>query len=105
MVFTGNYKGNPAYNALKLWNENNKLIEGIQIVLADVLAQGELGGTADGIWIYYIKPEDIPVVLAKTIRAELYRVDDVHTNEGERLVSDTYCIKVPASLPDLEIKK
>lgn len=105
VVFTGTYKGNPAYNALKLWDENNKLIEGVQIIFADVPAQGELGETADGIWIYYIKPEDIPAVLPKTIRAELYRVDDAHTNEGERLVSDTYRITVPTSLPDLEIKR
>ena len=105
VVFTGTYKGNPAYNALKLWDENNKLIEGVQIIFADVPAQGELGETADGIWVYYIEPKDIPAVLPKTIRAELYRVDDAHTNEGERLVSDTYRIAVPASLPDLEIKK
>ncbi len=105
VVFTGTYKGNPAYNALKLWDENNKLIEGVQIIFADVPAQGELGEIADGIWIYYIKPEDIPATLPKTIRAELYRVDDAHTNEGERLVSDTYRITVPTSLPDLEIKR
>ncbi len=105
VVFTGTYKGNPAYNALKLWDENNKLIEGVQIIFADVPAQGELGETADGIWVYYIEPKDIPAVLPKTIRAELYRVDDAHTNEGERLVSDTYRIAVPTSLPDLEIKR
>jgi len=105
VVFTGTYKGNPAYNALKLWDENNKLIEGVQIIFADVPAQGELGETADGIWVYYIEPKDIPAVLPKTIRAELYRVDDAHTNEGERLVSDTYRITVPTSLPDLEIKR
>lgn len=101
IVFTGTYKGNPAYNALKLWDENNRLIEGVQIIFADVPEQGELGETADGTWIYYIEPT---AQLPKTIRAELYRVDDAHTNEGERLVSDTYRITVPASLPDLELK-
>ena len=38
------------------------------------------------------------------VKAELYRVDDAHTNEGERLVSDTLMKTLPSQLPDIEIK-
>ena len=66
-----------------------------------------LGETSEGIWIYWIEPEDMKddFVLPAQVRAELYRVDNALTNEGQRLVSDTLSVQVPVSLPDLEIKK
>lgn len=106
IVFTGTYKGNPAYNVVKLWNQDNKLIEGYQIILANVPEKGELGEVSDGTWIYWIEPKDQEnMKLPTTVRAELYRVDDAHTNEGERLVSDTYRTIIPDELPNIQIQK
>ena len=41
--------------------------------------------------------------LPKQVRAELYRVDNALTNEGQRLVSDSLPGKVPDNLPDVEL--
>ena len=104
VVFTGTYKGNPAYNVVKLWDENNKIVDGNQIIIADDPKDGELGEVSEGIWIYWIEPEngELPEI-PESIRAELYRVDNAETNEGERLVSDTYRIDVPDELSNIKI--
>lgn len=116
LVFTGMYKGNPAYNVLILYDGEGNIVGGVdetgalksqQIILADVPDEGELGTTADGTWVYWIEPNadgtgfDVP----KQVRAELYRVDDAMTNEGQRLVSDTNLMDVPSELPDIILKK
>ena len=41
--------------------------------------------------------------LPEQVRAELYRVDDAQTNDGQRLVSDTVLVSVPERLPDLRL--
>ncbi len=108
IIFTGEYKGNPAYNVVKLWDQNNKLIEGQQVIFAEEPKNGELGEVTDGMWIYWIEPTDDNYNTIKdslqTVRAELYRVDNAQTNEGERLVSDTYRVKVQKPLTNIEIK-
>lgn len=106
LIFTGGYKGNPAYNALKLYNQKDELIEGVQVIFADVPAHGELGETENGYWVYYIEPDQLNKVMTEgisKIRAELYRVDDANTNLGERLVSDTLWTTMPVNLPDIEL--
>ena len=106
LIFTGGYKGNPAYNALKLYNQKDELIEGVQVIFADVPAHGELGETENGYWVYYIEPDQLNNVMTEGIskvRAELYRVDDANTNQGERLVSDTLWTTMPVNLPDIEL--
>lgn len=103
VIFTGEYKGNPSYNVVKLLDENNQIIEGEQIILANVPEKGELGEVSSGTWIYWIEPEQLNT-LPEKVRAELYRVDDAHTNVGERLVSDTLLKIVPKELQDIEIK-
>ncbi len=137
IVFTGTYKGNPAYNALKLWFNNNKgnndelLAGSAQVFYADPVPDGaELTEVNEGIWIYYVKetifvdengeevdnPKDgteapnpyydmvIEAIEGKTVRAELYRVDDAHTLEGERITSDSYRIPISSSLPEITLK-
>lgn len=104
LVFTGTYKGNPAYNAIKLYDQDNRLIAGTQVIFAKVPDHGELGETADGRWVYYIEPDQLEgMTLPTSVRAELYRVDDAHTLQGERLVADTLPVKVPEQLPDIDI--
>lgn len=104
LVFTGVYKGNPAYNAIKLYDQDGHLIEGAQVIFAKVPEHGELGETADGRWVYYIEPSQLEgFTLPISVRAELYRVDDAETLKGERLVADTLPVALPESLPQIDI--
>ena len=114
LIFTGTYKGNPAYNTVLLFDENGQIVGGTgtdgsleasQIIFADVPGRGDLGETSEGIWVYYIEPESFKnMTMPKNVRAELYRTDDAHTNQGERLVSDTLFVEVSETLPDIELK-
>ena len=65
-----------------------------------------LGEVSDGIWVYYIEPGfDVSSVSSGKVRGELYRVDDAQTQEGERLVSSTTFVEVPAQLPSITLNK
>ena len=108
IIFTGSYKGNPAYNVFVLYNEKGELLGGAdlegnlqanQIVLADDPGNAELGETADGRWVYWIEPG--AAWSAEKVRVEMYRVDNAFTNEGQRLVSDCKFVTVPGDLPDI----
>ena len=113
LVFIGKYKGNPAYNVGILYDENGTIVGGIdengalkaeQVILADVPDKGELGETSDGTWVYWIAHENLDTNnLPKKVRAELYRVNNALTNEGQRLVSDSMFYDVPAVLPEIEL--
>lgn len=103
-VFTGTYKGNPAYNVVLLKDANGNIIEGSQIILAENPKDGQLGEVSEGTWVYWIEPEDLHKLKADRVKAELYRVDNAQTNENERLVSDTLYLNVPSTLPELELK-
>ncbi len=111
LVFTGEYKGHPAFNVIMVWDENGNLAGGTeadgslvaeQIIFAPVPeGNGLLGEVSDGKWVYYIRPESIPDQLPENVRVELYRVDNAETNEGERLVSTTLFTEVPRTLPEI----
>lgn len=111
-IFTGQYKGNPAYNVLVLYDEDGQIVGGMngdelvaqQIILADVPEDAMLGEVFEGTWIYWIEPEHFKKEeLPSKVRAELYRVDNALTNEGERFVSDTIFYDVPKELPEIEL--
>ncbi|MDE7121091.1 MAG: hypothetical protein K2O42_02915, partial [Oscillospiraceae bacterium] len=99
LVFTGSYKGNPAYNVVILYDEKGKIVGGFdeegsllseQIILADVPEEGDITNVSSGTWIYWIEPEYLENMnLPEKVRVELYRVNDALTNEGQRLVSDS----------------
>ena len=92
-----------------------------QVILAAVPAKGNLGETSDGSWVYFVTPENesdwtdeakvrehsqkvYEGILKEgngKVRAELYRVDNAITLEGERIVSDTAFLTVPGSFSDL----
>ena len=119
LVFTGKYKGNPAYNIILIFDEESEQVMGIdkennlvadQIILANVPGNGNITNVADGTWIYWIKPEYLNnMKLPKKVRAELYRVDDAKTNEGQRLVSDSLFEELTATdldkLPEITFTK
>ena len=116
LVFIGSYRGNPAYNAVLLYDENGNPVGGKDsqgavnaetVFLAEVPKDGPIQNVADGKWIYYINPEYVDAVkkelAGKKIRAELYRVDNAQTMEGQRLVSDTAYIAVQ-NPPEIQLK-
>lgn len=111
LVFTGSYKGNPAYNTVLLYDENGNVVGGIdsegnikaqQIILADVPESGNIANVSNGTWIYWIEPEELSqMTVPAAVRAELYRVNNALTNEGQRLVSDSLLQNVPDVLPEI----
>ena len=106
LVFTGSYKGNAAYNVVMLYDGNGNVVAGAgadgrmhayQAIMSDVPKTGNIQDTNDGVWLYWIQPEDLKngFTLPSKVRAELYRVNNAQTNEGERLVSDSLFVEVP----------
>lgn len=106
-VIIGSFKGNAAYNAIKLYDQDGKILPGAFLFYQDVTPNANIGETADGRWVYFITPsmrEEVGWVRPTAVRAELYRVDDALTLEGERLVADTISAVVPDVLTGIEIK-
>ena len=78
-------------------------VEAKDVAAPTILGKGltlQIGDTADGRWVYWIAPGS---TLPKQVRAELYRVNDAFTNEGQRLVADTVFVDVPADLPGITL--
>lgn len=113
VIFTGVYKGNPAYNVVLLYDQDGNIVGGTdaggnlkaqQIILADVPKEGEITNVSDGTWIYWIEPQQqVDLTGIKKVRAELYRVNNALTNEGQRLVSDSLFEIMPHILPEIEL--
>lgn len=113
LVFTGTYKGNPAYNVVMLYDTEGNVIgakdgnvNAGQVIFANVPENGNLGETSDGTWVYYVKPgqwskETLDAI--KGVRGELYRIDNAKTLEGERITSDTLTIQIPETLPKITL--
>ena len=77
-----------------------------QVILAEVPTTGNIQDVSDGTWLYWVEPDengqvDLPDVTK--VRAELYRVDNAETNEGQRMVSDSLFADMPKELPPLKL--
>ncbi len=115
IVFSGSYKGNPAYNVLILYDQEGNIVGGTnaagdlqaqQILLAEVEEEGEIKNVWNGTWLYWIEPgQQTDLAGLARVRAEMYRVNDALTNEGQRLVSDSLFENMPATLPEIELGK
>lgn len=106
LVFTGSYKGNAAYNVVVLYDQNGEIVaapgadgsrNAYQTIMAALPDKGNIQDVVKGAWVYWLQPEDLQnYTLPQKVRVELYRVNNAQTNEGQRLVSDTTFIDVPA---------
>lgn len=111
IILLGIYRGNPVYNVILLKgiysstseegddNAENvleeKVLEGEQLLFAVLPENKVVTEISNGIWIYLpeLKEDE---KLPDMIYAELYRVDDPNTLEGQRLVSNTLSLPVPS---------
>lgn len=112
-IFAGSYKGNPAYNIVVLYDQDGNIVGGTnaegeltarQIILAPDPEDALLGEVSEGIWMYWIEP-DQEFTTPSQVKAELYRVDNALTNEGERLTSDTVFVDIPDQLEEIVIEE
>ena len=113
LIFTGTYKGNPAYNVILLYDADGNVIgakdgnvQAGQVIFAPDPKDGNLGETSEGTFVYYVEPEhwsEETIQNLQSVRGELYRVDEALTMQGERIVSDTQLIPVPSSLPAITL--
>ena len=67
IIFTGIYKGNPAYNVVLLYDQDGNIVSGTSadgaqkayhVIQANVPDGGEIQEVYDGTWIYWIEPQD-----------------------------------------------
>ena len=95
-----------------LYDQNGNIVGGTgtdgslnaeQVVFSTVSESGPIEDTYDGTWIYWIKPEQADLASLKQVRAELYRVDNALTLEGQRMVSDTVFETMPSTLPSITL--
>lgn len=111
IIVTGEYKGDPAFNAPLVLNENgdNFALNAQAILLATLPEDAQLGEVAEGNWLYWITPDQQKEegnIEGKQIKAELYRynkVDSTGSPIGQRLVSDTFLVQLPENLSDLPL--
>lgn len=109
LIFTGSYRGHPGFNALLLKDSQGNNVVGKDgqaesIFMATIPENGNIGEISQGTWIYWIDVDNLDMnALPDTVRAELYRVNNMETNEGQRLTSDTFGIALPATIPAIEL--
>ena len=116
LVFVGTYTGNPAYNALLLFDQDGNIVGGTdgqgalnakEVIFAPPLGEdAKLGDVKEGFWVYYIEPQYLTgdwQSRLQSVKAELYRVDDAHTLEGQRLVADTLSVAMPTDLHNIDL--
>ena len=108
IIITGEYSGNPAFNVPLVLNQNEEHIanEYKGILLAKVPDNAPLEEIAEGTWIYWVEPEHATTFMKDNteVFAELYRTDAADGSEdGQRLVSDTFNIDVPDTLDEIKL--
>ncbi|WP_251211794.1 M60 family metallopeptidase [Adlercreutzia murintestinalis] len=111
IVFVGEFKGNPAYSNVILFgttsrgtmivggtttnDQGEEVLVAKQAILAPNPGPDALGETRSGSWIYWIENAN-DLEDGMTVRAELYRVDNAFTNQGQRMTSDSLPVTIPS---------
>ena len=116
IIFAGSYKGNAAYNSVLLFDQdgnnvgavsgtgNDVEVKADSIILADVPETGNIADVKNGTWIYWVEAGTDLSEITK-VRAELYRVNNAQTQEGQRLVSDSLFETMPSVLPEVTLDR
>lgn len=101
VVFKGDYRGNPAFNAMLLVDskDENMIYDGENFLFASLNNENDVNEIAHGYWFYVVSEEDYQKMIGTSIRARLYRVNDALTLEGERLTSTSLAV---TNLPNYE---
>lgn len=109
LIFTGSYRGHPGFNAVLLKDQDGNNVvgkdnEAASIFMANIPENGNIGEISQGTWIYWIDKDQLDMKkLPGTVKVELYRVNNMETNEGQRLTSDTFDVELPDSLPNIRL--
>lgn len=108
VIFKGEYRGNPAFNVVLLVDAEDSSIrfDGVNFLFASLNSDGDVYEIASGDWLYVVTKEEYEKMREHNIRAELYRVDNALTNDGERLTSTSLSVSnLPNynELPNLQI--
>ncbi len=101
VVFTGKYRGNPAFNVVILVDADTGEIlfeEAEGLLFAELTSEGTVYDVHDGYWVFAMSQEEYKSLIGKNVRAELYRVDDPLSLDGQRLTSTSLSIK---NLPEI----
>ncbi len=107
VVFKGTYRGNPAYNAVLLVDgyDDSVVFDGEEIFFAKLASDAGVYEVASGTWIFAVTQEEYAKMVGHTIRAELYRVDDPVSLDGQRLTSTSLRTEeLPKTLGNIVIK-
>lgn len=107
VLFYGEFSGDPSYSVVVLKDQDGNILSGDQVILADVPAAGYLGETNDGAWLYWLTDENGEILSADdieltSVQAELYRVQNAETLEGQRLTS-TSLHETVGNIPSITI--
>ncbi len=91
VIIKGTYRGEPAFNIITISDaaDIKKRYNGYQLIFAELNEDRSVYEVAKGTWMYVLTKEQYEDLLngSATIRANMYRVNDAKTNEGERLTS------------------
>lgn len=103
VIVKGDYRGNPAFNVMLLVDavDSEKVYEGENFLFAQLNSDAEVHEIASGTWFYVLTKEQYKQMEGTSIRAELYRVNDAVTNEGQRLTSTSLKITNLPAYEDL----
>ncbi len=116
VIFKGDYRGNPAFNVVLLVDaDTGELLcdstTGCvheNFLFASLDNNGNVDEIASGTWFYVVDKDSYESFRNRNVRAELYRVDDALSNDGQRLTSTSMRVskddlKPYENLPSLEI--
>ncbi len=111
VIFTGTYRGNPAFNVMILADASKNfdvdndytsgIYEGENFLFASLNSDNEVYEIAEGTWFYVLSQKEYEKLVENhaEVRAVLFRVNEALTNKGQRVTSTSYKI---GNLPKYE---
>ncbi len=91
------------YDMQQLWNDNEDIRSLKSLILFGLRGMAAYAYHAQMLGYQDDEGNFVKVELPGSIKPELYRVNDAQTNAGQRLVSDSFEVKIPTELPSITI--